>query len=340
MKKLRRIDLYTIPLIFVAAAAVTLRTVALFTAFNSVTMHFDNKVAITIASILVALGVIGFASYLFLGEKEQELIARSDNARSYIPAGLVSIALLFLGAHCIGMSLSGRYPAGTLTLLPLICALLAFLSAASFFLSVFIERNQDLYKAAFSLSVVFCLAIYSIILFFNKETHPTNSPNKLVDQFAYISAALFFLFETRINLGRAKWRGYVASGLAATLFCAYSSVPSLILYAANGYTVSANITESVLTLALAVFICSKVLQIRGLTPAGECDAVRSISSLAQLRREEIEESRKASRAHAINNNVENDDTEDASNYTFDIPEAELATDFTPEGADIADTENR
>ncbi len=330
MKKLKRIDLYTIPLFIVAAAAITLRTVALFTSFNSLTMHFDDKVAITISNVLVALGVIGFASYLFLGEKERELITRSDNARSYIPAGLVSIAMVFLGANCFSLSLGGRYPIGPLPALSIVCALLAFLSAASFFLSVFIERSQHLYKAAFSLSIVFCLAIYAIILFFDKQTHPTNSPNKLVDQFAYISAALFFLFESRIPLGRAKWRGYVATGLVAILLCAYSSVPSLIVYAVNGYLVSNSIIESVLTLAMAIFICSKVLQTRSLTPAGECDAAKSISILAALRREKMEDGRKDSRAHAFNNNVENDDAENTDNYTFDIPEAEEKTDFTPD----------
>lgn len=339
MKKLRRIDLYTIPLFFVAAAAIALRTVALFTSFNTVTMHFDDKVAITIANILVSLGVIGFTSYLFFGEEERALITKSDNAPSYIPAGLVSIALLFLGAQLISVGLGGRYPIGPLPILSILCALLAFGSVASFFLSVFIERARHLYKAAFSLSIVFCLAIYAIILFFSKETHPTNSPSKLLDQFAYISAALFFLFESRICLGRAKWRDYVASGLAATLLCAYSSIPSLILYALDGYVLSDSIIESVLTLAIAILICSKVLQTRSLTPAGECDAARSISALATLRREEIEENRKSSRAQAINNNVENDDTEDASNYTFDIPELEATTDFTPDGADLGDTQN-
>lgn len=336
MNKLKRIDLYTIPLFIVAAAVVTLRTVALFTSFNSLTMHFDNKVAITISGILVAIAVIGFGSYLFLGEKERKLLAKSDNARSYIPAGLVSIAMVFLGAECLSLSLGGRYPVGPLPALSIACALLAFLSAVSFFLSVFIERSQHLYKAAFSLSVVFCLAIWAIILFFDKQTHPTNSPNKLVDQFAYISAALFFLFESRIPLGRAKWRGYVATGLVATLLCTYSSVPSLILYAANGYVVSHSIIESVLTLAMAIFICSKVLQTRSLTPACECDAAKSISALAALRREEIEENRKSSRAHAFNNNVENDDAEDTDNYTFDIPEAEISTDFAPDGSTADD----
>lgn len=328
MKKLRRIDLYIIPLFIVCLAAVILRSVALFNSFNSVTMHFDDKIVITISNILVAISCLGFGSYLFLGESERELIVINNNARSYIPAGIVSTAILFMGAQNLITMIEGRYPDGPISVLAGLCALLALLSTVSFFLSVFIEQNEHMYKAAFSLSIVFFLALYAAMLFFNKQTHPTNSPNKLVDQFAYISAAIFFLYESRICLGRAKWRAYVSFGLISTLLCAYSAIPALIIYISNGYTVSDSLTESVLSLALAILICSRVLQTRSLTPAGECDAARSIVQLAMLRKDEIEESRKLARAHVNNIIEENDDTEDASNYTFDLPEAEGEADFT------------
>lgn len=332
MKKLRKIDLYLIPLFFVTIAASILRTIALLTSFDTVSGHFDNKITIAIASGIVLLSVIGFASYLFLGEKERKLIARSDNAASYIPAGIVSIALIFIGAHSISVAFD-FHPSGIISPLAIVCALLAFLSAGSFLVSVFIEKNEHLYKAIFSLSIVFFLAIYSVMLFFNNEVRPTNSPNKIVDQMAFLSAAIFFLFESRICIGRAKWRGYVGFGLIACLLTAYSSIPSLIVYVANGNIVSDSLVESILSLTISVFIFSKVLQSRTLTPAEECDAVKSISVLAARREEEIQEQRKLSRTHAYNNIVENDDTEDAANYTFDLPEAEPETNFTPEGAD-------
>lgn len=332
MKKLRKIDLYIIPLVFCAIASISLRTYALLTSFNSVSMHFDEKTAISFGTAIVVLAVIGFASYLFLGEKEKDLIPRNDNAASFIPAGIVSTALLFMGVKNIGLGFGG-YPAGVLRTLALLSAILAFLSVGAFFLSIFIEKKNDTYKAAFGLCIVFFLAIYASLLFFNKQTHPTNSPNKLVDQMAYVFAALFFLYESRIPLGRAKWRPYVTFGLIATLLTAYSAIPSLIVYAVNGYVVSDSIIESVLSLTISVFIFSKVLQTRWLTLNAECPAAKSIVAMAKMREEELENQRKLSRAQE-NNKEENDDTEDASNYTFDIPYVEPTTEFNPDDASI------
>lgn len=332
MKKLRKIDLYVIPLIFSCLAGIALRTYALLTSFNSVTMHFDEKTAITFGNAIVTLAVIGFASYIFFGEKETDLIAKSSNAASYIPAGIVSTALLFMAARNIGLGFGG-YPEGVLPALSILSAILALLSVGSFFLSVFIEKKNDSYKAMFSLSIVLFLALYAAILFFNKQVHPTNSPNKIVDQMAYVSASVFFLYESRIPLGRERWRPYVTFGLIATLLTAYSAVPSLIVYAVNGYLVSDSIIESVLSLAISVFIFSKVLQTRGLTKRAECPEVKSIVMMARIREEELENQRKLSRAQD-NNKEEIDDAEDASNYTFDIPYVEPTTDFNPDDASI------
>ena len=212
----------------------------------------------------------------------------------------------------------------------MVAGALAFISVISFFLSVFIERQDNLFKAAFSLSIVFFLAIYAALLYFNKQTHPTNSPNRLVDEMAYLFSAIFFLFEARVPLGRAKWRGYVAFGLSATLLSAYSSIPSLILYFVKGYTVSESLIESILTLTLMIFIGSKVLQIRNLTPDSECEGAKAIETLASIRADEIESRRAPSRAQDSDNMEENDDTEDASNYSFDIPAVEAKTEFNIE----------
>ena len=184
-------------------------------------------------------------------------------------------------------------------------------------MSIFIEKRHNLYKAAFSLSVVFFLALYAVLLYFNKDQHPTNSPNRLVDEFAYLSSALFFLFEARIPLGRAKWRAYISFGLISTLLCAYSAIPNLIYYLANGYMLSESIFEIMLTLALGILICSRVLQTKFLTPDSECDTAKSIGILASLRAKEIEEHKNRSHAHE-DNKEEIEEAKDAANYTFDF----------------------
>ena len=82
MKKLRTIDFYLIPLLFIGITTVILRSVALLTSFNTVTMHFDNKIAITISAVMVLLAIIGFATYLFLGEKD---LQEQERLTCYVP---------------------------------------------------------------------------------------------------------------------------------------------------------------------------------------------------------------------------------------------------------------
>ena len=328
MKKLRTLDIYTIPLLVVSLTAAALRSIALLTSFNSTTMHFDHKIAILIGSVIVVVSTVAFLTYLIFGEKEQELIEKNGNAASYSPAGIVSYALIFMGVQNIRTFLDG-HSLKILSALSLISGVLAFLSVISFFLSVFIERRDNMYKAAFSICTVLFLAVYAVMLYFNKEYHPTNSPNRFIDEKAYLSASVFFLYEARIPLGRAKWRGYVSFGLIATMMCLYSSIPALILYFVKGDIISESLTESILTLTLAIYIASKVLQIKTLTPDTECETAQCIASLANARTEEIESLRKSSRAQVINNE-ENEDVEEVANYSFDIPYTDPSSDLTSE----------
>lgn len=329
MKKFQLIDLYLIFLAVFGTIGVGLRSYALLVSFNSVTMHYDKKVVITIASTLVAICALAFLCYMFFGQKRENLIVRTDNVASYIPAGLVCIALAFMSGEmfavkpqAVGARVDYVYAVSKIT------AVLAILSIIAFFLSIIIQRNDNLYKAAFSLCIVFFLAFYAIYLFFNKEVHPTNSPNKITDQMAYLFAAVFFLYESRIFLGRARWRAYVAFGLVATLLSAFSAIPSLINYAVNRYIVSDSLIESILTLAFGLYIGSKVLQFKHLPTNAECKEAKSITTLAALREEEMEEQRRIAHEHNnIINKEENEVAEDASNYTFDIPVQEVTTDF-------------
>ena len=326
MKKQKLIDIYIIGLLIAAISAIILRTYALISDFDSLTMHFSNSMAASAANIIVIIAVLAFATNLFMKKESVGLIAKTDNAASFIPSGIVSTALLFMGVHLIKGMNSHSSP-----ILRPICiwaAVLAFLSVGSFFLSILIEQKNNNLKAAFSILIVIFLALYSCHLYFNKEVHPTNSPNKVVDQMAYLFSAAFFLYESRITIGRAKWRGYVAFGLMASLLCFYSAVPSLILYVLDGRLVSDSLVESVLTITLGIFVTSKVFQTKRLTPDEECETARSIAALAEMRQEEIEEMRKHARARDIDNMEEKDDNSaDMANYTFDIPYVETRSEY-------------
>lgn len=319
MKKLSVIDTYTIPLVILSLVASVLRSVALITSFNYETMHFNHSALIVVSSVIVAVSMVAFLSYFIFGEKEKKLVTRTDDAAYYIPAGILSVALIFMGAT--NLSGATTYPEGVLTVLAFVSGILALISAVSFFLSIFIERRSDLVKAAFSLSIVCFLATYAMLLYFNKEVHPTNSPNRLIDQLAYLFSAVFFLYEARIPLGRIKWRGYIALGLCGTMLCAYSSIPALILYFANGYVISESLIESILTFTVMIFIGARIFNYKKLSPDSECDIVRGIEAMSIQRGEEIKAHRDPSHAQDnINNKEENEEVEDIENYSFDIPE--------------------
>jgi hypothetical protein len=327
MKKLKLIDVYVIILTLAAISSVILRSLALINDFDILTMQFSNSICATVGNWIVILSTLSFGAYLFLNKDKTDLIEKTDNAASFIPAGIVSTALLFMGVHLIKEMNNHHTP--LLRPLLIFAALLALLSVGAFFLSIFIEQKNSMVKASFSISIVIFLALYSCYLYFNREVHPTNSPNKVVDQMAYLFSAAFFLYESRIAIGRAKWRGYVAFGFMASLCCIYSSLPALVYYSLERYSIADSLFESVLTLALAIYITSKVLQTKRLTPDAECETARTIAALAEMRQEEIDTLRKNSHARDNNNMVENDDNStDAQNYTFDIPYVETRSEFS------------
>ena len=97
--------------------------------------------------------------------------------------------------------------------------------------------------------------------------------------------------------------------------------------ARDNYVVSDSLIESILTLAIGLYIGSKVLQSKNLPTNAECKEAKNITTLAALREEEIEEQRRLAHERNIINKEEKETTEDASNYTFDIPVQETTTEF-------------
>lgn len=319
MRKNKLIDLYTVFLCIFGVLAVTLRTVACLTSLDKITMHFDDKVLINIANWAVVACLAVFASYFFAQSKDYSPVASSDNGATYIPAGLVAVAMLFMAADRAVSVRVGEYNGQSILKgLAAAVAILAVVSAVSFFVTVFIGKNESVAKSAFCMALVLFLCLYAAYLYFNRAVHPTNSPIKIVDQLAYLASAVFFLYETRIALGYPKWRHYIVSGFAAALLTAYSALPSLIVYFARGYVLSDSLFETVLTLTLCAYITSRVLLTKRLHSGEQCEAASRIEALAQKREQEIADKYSAARTPAEDNNEENE-VVDAENYSFDIP---------------------
>ena len=259
--------------------SVAFRTVALFVDFNTETGFYDSKILINIASWLVITGSVFMFTYAFSGSKKYRLIADFSTPATYVPTGALSVAMIFFAiATAIKSSKRGfslgkilftpgitraeltKYISANMSSIVLsIMAPMACLAVVYFILTACVLNRSSQARAFFGTANVLFLAFYTSFLYFDSTSSlARNAPNKIVDQMAFLFAALFFLYEIRISLGREKWNLYMAFGFISAALTAYSSIPALFFYFINGDTVSNSAQENVLTFAIFVFIASRL----------------------------------------------------------------------------------
>ena len=303
-----------LPIIFIlTAGAVTLRTVAIMRDLDTSTGYYDDKTLITFSAVAVVVAALVALSYLVVGDRELKLVASFDTPATYIPSATVAVALLFVAAGIgrdLAVSISTRFdPSLQGGDYLLICtALLALLAIVGFFLTSFSGRRESLSRAAFGIATVIFTTAYGAMLYFDKSM-PMTAPDRIADLMAYVLASVFFLYEIRLSLGRDVWFAYISFGMLGACACAYSALPALIAYFIDGHAVSLTIYETVLTLALAIFMVSRVLLTARLPEDKDTPLLAIIKS---------GEERLAAAAEAAEDSEDEDDGEDVENYTFDL----------------------
>ena len=304
MKNKTRLFGIYLPLFAIATiAAVIMRSIACLEHFNSFTNYFENKSLITAANIVIVCASIFLFTYVFIAPKDIKLIPSFTTPATFVPTGIVTVALAFMmmfmfnnaqnirEAIKIANTLSSNYrdQISSLTMNMVICyaaALFALLGALHFILAALLEKISSSARANFGLCSVAFFALYAIYLYFSTDL-PINAPNKLLDQMVYLFAALFFLFETRLSIGREKWREYIAFGFISAMLAAYSSIPTLITYFTDGICVSNNIYESLLSFSIFVFITARILLTGELIEDKESPIVAALSAFAEKRDETV-----------------------------------------------------
>lgn len=285
-------------------ATVTIRTVALFLHFDANLGFFSQKALISVSDYMVIAISVFFLSYIFTAKKDIKLVPDFTSPATYIPTGIVSVALVFMVVSLFIRlfntmdfirelkeentlsSLSAIPMQRVLVFVLIITAILALLSIVHFVLIAIVENHSNTKRANFGICTILFLSIYTIYLYFSTEL-PLNAPNKALDQMAYLFAAVFFLYETRLSLGREKWRQYIAFGFIASTISAYASIPALIYYFAEGTVVSNSVYELVLTFSLFVFITSRFLLTGNLIEDTPSDVVSNLILSAEARAREI-----------------------------------------------------
>ena len=304
MKKTNLDVIHLITTLVFIAVTVTLRTLACLGDMNYRTGYFSDKLLINVANCIAAAACVISLLFCFFGKNKKKYRLNMHSPLIYVPAGTVSVALIFFAASSIhtlvklpGAFFSTETFSSTENILLALVSVLALVSLAYFMIESIFDKQKSAERGAAGLVMVLFLTLLAAYTYFSKNM-PINSHVKITDQLAYIFAAVFFLYECRMALDRDRWSAYVAVGGIAAILTAYSSIPALVVYAAKGEVISSSISENVLGLGICLLIVARLILLILSPEDKKSETADAIALMSSARRAEIEASAIA-RARAL-----------------------------------------
>ena len=247
--------------------------------------YFSNSLISNIANGITLGAVIFFLSYIITARKDMRFIPSFASPLNYGPCAIVGTALLFVAVHLFTLTdFSGKN--GFIGTYVFILAIFALLAVAYFAISAVSVKRRSIRRSDYGILVLIFICAYVAYIFFDGNT-PINSPIKIISQMSALAVAVFFLYETRLSLGRERWRPYVAFSFIAALLSAYSSIPAIIVYFVSGKVINISIYETVLTFAFFIFTMFKLFLVGELVPERSSKVVEGIIEYANARAEEL-----------------------------------------------------
>lgn len=119
------------------------------------------------------------------------------------------------------------------------------------------QRKQRAPLALMSMFVIALCAVCLIRVYFDNSALQV-SPNKIMNELAFLSAMIYFLSEARAQLGILKHRLYLASALTAPVLLLSSAVPNLLFPRELSIGESDNFMHYAVCVALAIFIWARL----------------------------------------------------------------------------------
>lgn len=301
----KRLGIYLSVMLVLTAVATSLRTVACIMHLDYASGLFTDTSLTKASDIIIVLTIFGMLSYM-LDATRVKLRASFSTGATYVPTGILGVATAFLGIRAITHAIATcKYPILSVemltlkspeTLIGILTGVLAILSVAHHFFNAFTVESKDTTRAYFAVATIAFLCFYSILIYID-ETVAINDPTKVLRQMAFMLAAVFFLFEARISLGREMWRIYTAFGLASASLTAYTSIPAIVTYYVNAEVISgsgvkslASLEEYLFLLALFVFITARMCLTAFLKEEKENELIKVLGEYARERENRVNES--------------------------------------------------
>ena len=329
-KNTKKSLLYIIILAVITVTAVILKSIAALTDLEENLIYYGDSPLLLASNIIAISGVVLMISFAFTLKKDAIRVSFTSSL-SYIPTGVIAVslalfALAMFSEHTRLSELAIISPSSLpSSYLALATGLLAVASIVHFFLNAFLPERHTRLRSYFAIGTILLLAVYAAFLYFN-TSEPINSVNKITEQMAYLFAALFFLYETRISLGRELWRPYFAFGSSAALLTAFASVPAFITYFATGRLLCHSIESVTLLFAMFIFIGAKLILAATAYEDSESPEMSVLREYAEARQ------------NALDNRTVEDGTQISIEELIDIPAMREETDDESEDGSDAEGE--
>ncbi len=228
-----------------------MRTVLLFFYYDKDTNYYSHGALLpTIHTVFLCAAVV-FAASSLIATKKDEL-----SEKKFHTSGIF-IFSSSLSAFTLIASLVLTLTKSNISTLEKIAAFTAA-PAALYFISMFIKNAEAAkLRTLFGFFVPIWGTLNLAAVYFDSYV-AINAPNKIIEQMAFISVMLFFLYELRIHLNKQKPRLHLFMGMLALVFTATASFPGIIA-ATLGAIGAKYLAYDVVFAAMFIYICTIML---------------------------------------------------------------------------------
>lgn len=221
--------------------------------YNTSTGYYDgagNSVTVITCAVYISV-IAAIVCGVFFAKKIE--ITAHDNSKAVIVSNVVCGAMI---AVSIIISLTERSFSdyGGLDCLSLIFIIPTI---SCFFIRGFIKIGYTA-RTLLNSSVIVWSAVNLLRLYFDL-TYTINNPAKISEQLFLISVMIFFLFECREFLGKARPSAYLATGNIAIVLGAVSVLPNVLAYFMYGYELATVFSSQIAELGLLIYVAVKTV---------------------------------------------------------------------------------
>lgn len=243
--------LYVIATLVIALSLAAFRTVLLLYFFDyDVNYYSAGTILPTLCNILLLIATLFAASSLFTFKKD-ELGTRESRASGFFVFTSSLCAFSLIGHLIFGLTKSGS------TTLEKVAALAAAPAAIYFFLLLVNSEKSLKLRSIFGFFVPIWGVLNLAAIYFDSYV-AINDPNKIIEQTAFISTMLFFLYELRILLEKPKPKLHLFFGLCALIFTAAASFPGIIAVSL-GKLDAKYLAYDVIFAAMFLYVCRAMM---------------------------------------------------------------------------------